>query len=159
MREPFAKDFWKRSRELLVSRDHPSPAKADALRTAFDDVCGQTSGYQPLDERLARTRAKKDALLLLLEHPEILFHNNPAELGARQRVRKRDVSLQARTREGIKAWDTFQTLVETAYTIGVNVYQDVHDRITSTDRLPCLAPLMRERAVALHLGASWAVTP
>jgi hypothetical protein len=38
-------------------------------------------------------------------------HNNPAELGARQRVRKRDVSLQARTKDGIAAWDTFETLV------------------------------------------------
>jgi hypothetical protein len=42
----------------------------------------------------------------VLSHPEILLHNNPAELGARQRVRKRDVSLQARTTEGIRAWDT-----------------------------------------------------
>jgi hypothetical protein len=43
---------------------------------------------------------------MVLAHPEILLHNNPAELSARQRVRKRDVSLQARTPEGIGAWDT-----------------------------------------------------
>jgi hypothetical protein len=104
--EQFAKDFWKLYRDLLAYRDHPSPVEADALRTAFDDLFGQTSGYQQLDERLARTHAKKDALLMVLDHPEILLHNNPAELGARQRVRKRDVSLQARTREGIGAWDT-----------------------------------------------------
>jgi hypothetical protein len=79
--EQFAKDFWKLYRDLLAYRDHPSPAEADALRTAFDHLFGQPSGYQQLDERLARTRAKKDALLMVLDHPEILLHNNPAELG------------------------------------------------------------------------------
>jgi uncharacterized small protein (DUF1192 family) len=157
--EQFAKDFWKLYRELLAYRDHPNPAKADALRTAFDDVFGQTSGYQQLDERLARTCAKKEALLMVLDHPEILLHNNPAELGTRQRVRKRDVSLQARTREGIRAWDTFQTLVGTASKLGVNVYQYFHDRIAHTDRLPSLATLIQERAAVLHLGVSWPATP
>jgi hypothetical protein len=33
---------------------------------AFDDLFGQTSGYQQLDERLALTRAKKEALLMVL---------------------------------------------------------------------------------------------
>src|SRR5712664_526863 len=146
--EQFSKDFWKLYRDLLAYRDHPSPVQADALRVAFDDLFGQTSGYQQLDERLARTRAKKDALLMVLDHPEILLHNNPAELGARQRVRKRDVSLQARTREGISAWDTFQTLVGTANKLEVNVYQYFHDRIAHTNRLPSLAALIQERATA-----------
>ena len=84
------------------------------------------------------------------------MHNNPAELGARQRVRKRDVSLQARTPEGIAAWDTFQTLVETANKLGVNLYQYVRDRIACTTLLPDLATLIQERAACVQLGASWA---
>ena len=92
------------------------------MEAEFDQLFGQPSGYDQLDERKARTLAKKDALLMVLSHPEILLHNNPAELGARQRVRKRDVSLQARTREGIGAWDTFQTLVATAKKLGVNLF-------------------------------------
>jgi hypothetical protein len=156
--EQFAKDFWKLYRDLLAYRDHPSQAQADALRVAFDDLFGQSSGYQQVDERLALTRAKKEALLMVLSHPEILLHNNPAELGARQRVRKRDVSLQARTREGIRAWDTFQTLVGTANKLGVNVYQYFHDRIAQTNVLPSFAALIQERSAALHLTASWAAT-
>jgi predicted ATPase len=140
----------------LAYRDHPRPIEAEALRAAFDHLFGQSSGYQQLDERLARTHAKKEALLMVLAHPEILLHNNPAELGARQRVRKRDVSLQARTREGIGAWDTFQTLVSTANKLGVNVYQYFHDRIAQTNVLPSLASLIQERSAALHLSASWA---
>jgi hypothetical protein len=156
--ERFAKDFWKLYRDLLAYRDHPGEAEADALRVAFDDLFGQSSGYQQLDERLARTHAKKESLLMVLSHPEILLHNNPAELGARQRVRKRDVSLQARTTEGIGAWDTFQTLVCTANKLGVNVYQYFHDRIAHTNLLPSLSSLIQARSATAHLGASWAGT-
>ena len=118
-------------RSLVVPKRSQVPAQAQTVRTAFDLLFGQISGYQQLDERLARTLGKKESLLIVLSHPEILLrHNNPAELGARQRVRKRDASLQARTREGIGAWDTFQTLVSTATKLGVNVYQYFHDRIT-----------------------------
>ena len=92
---------------------------------------------------------------MVLSDPAILLHNNPAELAARQRVRKRDVSLQARTREGIEAWDTFQTLVSTAKKLGVNMYQYVHDRIAQTNQFPSLANLIEERAKDLRLTASW----
>src|SRR5207302_11254709 len=95
---------------------------------------------------------------MVLSHPEILLHNNPAELGARQRVRKRDVSLQARTSEGIGAWDTFQTLVGTVNQLGVNVYQYFHDRIAQSNLLPSLSTLIQERSVTFHLAASWATT-
>jgi hypothetical protein len=129
------------------------------LRVAFDHLFGQPSGYQQLDERKALTLAKKEPLLMVLSHPEILLHNNPAELGARQRVRKRDVSLQARTPEGIGAWDTFQTLIGTANKLGVNVYQYFHDRIVQTNILPSFAQLIEERANALPLSASWSHVP
>jgi hypothetical protein len=92
---------------------------------------------------------------MVLSHPEILLHNNPAELGARQRVRKRDVSLQARTREGIRAWDTFQTLVATASKLEVNIYQYLHDRIAQTNLFPRLATLIEERAKQFQFDASW----
>ena len=92
---------------------------------------------------------------MVLSHPEILLHNNPAELGARQRVRKRDVSLQARTREGIGAWDTFETLVATAKKLGVNLFHYFSDRITGTYALPSLATLIGENATSMALGTSW----
>ena len=156
--DTFCAGFWKLYRDLLAYRDLPSQQKADALRAEFDRLFKQTSAYQQLDECKGRTLAKKDHLLMVLSHPEILLHNNPAELGARQRVRKRDVSLQARTREGIGAWDTFQTLVGTATKLAVNVYQYFYDRIAQTNVLPSLAALIHERSAAAHLAASWART-
>ena len=144
--QDFAESFWKLYQGLLEYRDHKSPAQAAAMATAFDQLFGQTSGYQQLDECKARTRAKKEAFLMVLIHPEILLHNNPAELGARQRVRKRDVSWQARTTEGIGAWDTFQTLVATAKKLGVNLFHYLHDRIVGANALPSFATLIQERA-------------
>src|SRR5437588_629741 len=153
--DAFKESFWKLYRKLLAYRQHPTEKDAHSLRREFEQLFEQTSGYEQLDKRLALTLAKKDQLLVVLSHPEILLHNNPAELGARQRVRKRDVSLQARTREGIGAWDTFQTLVSTAKKLEVNIYQYLHDRITQTNQLPSLAHLIAERAQDFQLAASW----
>src|SRR6266480_6019772 len=114
-----------------------------ALRVQFDELFTHKSGYDQLDACKARTLKKRDQLLMVLSHPEILLHNNPAELGARQRVRKRDVSLQARTKQGIGAWDTFQTLVSTANKLGINIYHYFHDRIAQTHALPSLASLIQ----------------
>ena len=153
--DAFKESFWKLYRKLLAYRQHPNEKDAHSLRAEFEQLFEQTSGYEQLDERLALTLAKKEQLLVVLIHPEILLHNNPAELGARQRVRKRDVSLQARTREGLGAWDTFQTLVSTAKKLEVNIYQYLHDRIAQTNKLPSLAQLIEERAQDVPLAASW----
>ena len=155
--DEFKEHFWKLYRQLLAYRQHPTPKETDDLRGEFERLFGRSSDYQQLDERKALTLAKQEPLLMVLSHPEILLHNNPAELAARQRVRKRDVSLQARTREGIGAWDTFQTLVSTAKKLGVNIYQYVHDHIAQTNQFPSLATLIEERAKDLQFAASWRV--
>jgi hypothetical protein len=157
--QEFSKTFWLFYRKLLAYRQHPDQASAHALQASFDQLFTDTSGYDQLDECKARTLAKKKALLMVLSHPEILLHNNPAELGARQRVRKRDVSLQARTQDGIVAWDTFQTLVATAKKLGVNIFHYFQDRILGTHALPRLATLIGEQAQLLALGSSWQLGP
>jgi len=157
--EEFGHQFWQLYHDLLDYRHHPNPAQAQSLRARFDQLFAHHSGYQPLDACKARTFHKREQLLLVLSHPEILLHNNPAELGARQRVRKRDVSLQARTHEGIEAWDTFQTLVATAKKLGVNLFSYFFDRITQTFALPSLAALIEQQAASLALGSSWQQAP
>ena len=153
--DSFKECFWKLYRQLLAYRQNPNQKEADYLRGEFERLFEQSGDYEQLDERKALTLAKKEHLLMVLSHPEILLHNNPAELGARQRVRKRDVSLQARTREGIGAWDTFQTLVSTAKKLGVNMYQYLYDRIAQTNMFPSLAHLIEERSQDFQLAASW----
>jgi hypothetical protein len=157
--QAFGKRFWKLYQGLLDYRGSPNPTQAAVLEAEFDQLFTESSGYQQLDECKARTLQKREPLLMVLSHPEILLHNNPAELGARQRVRKRDVSLQARTCEGIGAWDTFETLVATAKKLGVNLFSYLYDRITRAFCLPSLASLIGERATSMALGTSWGQAP
>jgi hypothetical protein len=37
------------------------------------------TGYDELDRRIARTKADKTYPLMVLEHPEVPLHNNPAD--------------------------------------------------------------------------------
>ena len=153
--EDFVQRFWTYYDQLLAYREQPKLEAAARLDGEFEALFSTVTGDQALDERIARTRAKKACLLLVLVHPEIPLHNNPAELGARARVRKRDVSFGPRTHEGATAWDTFMTLAETATKLGVSFYHYIRDRVSSTYQMPALADLIEERAKILNLGASW----
>src|SRR3989441_217372 len=153
--EAFVQRFWAYYDQLLAYRGQPTPEEATRLAGEFVTLFATVTGYQALDERIAKTRTKKSCLLMVLAHPDIPLHNNPAELGARARVRKRDVSFGPRTREGATAWDTFMTLAETATKLGVSFYHYIHDRVSGTYQMPALADLIEERAKILNLGASW----
>jgi hypothetical protein len=153
--EAFVQRFWAYYAQLLAYRTQPTPEEATRLTEEFETLFTTVTGYQALDERIAKTRAKQSCLLMVLAHPEIPLHNNPAELGARARVRKRDVSFGPRTHEGAMAWDTFMTLAATATKLGVSFYHYIHDRISGTSQMPSLADLIGERAKMLNLGASW----
>jgi hypothetical protein len=153
--EAFVQRFWTYYDALRAYREHPTLAEAVRLAGEFETLYSTVTGDDALDERIAKTRAKKACLLMALTHPEIPLHNNPAELGARARVRKRDVSFGPRTRAGAKAWDTFMTLAGTARKLGVSFYHYIHDRVSGAYQMPALADLIPERAKDLNLGASW----
>ncbi|MDQ2997133.1 MAG: transposase [Chloroflexota bacterium] len=153
--DDFLTDFWDFYDDLLVYRARPTREERARLTAAFDTLWATETDYWALNDRIAKTRAKKTALLLVLEHPEIPLHNNPAELGARQRVRKRDVSFGPRTTEGARAWDTFMSLADTTRKLGVSFYHFIHDRVTGANQMPALADIIDEQAQELNLGASW----
>ena len=152
----FLRQFWDYYRELLSYREAPTDQERAGLAQRFDQVFATVTGYALLDDRIAKTLAKKERLLRVLDHPELPLHNNPAELGARQRVRKRDVSFGPRTADGAQAWDTFMTLGETAKKLGVSFYHYLRDTITRAYQLPRLADSIAARAQEFNLGASWA---
>jgi hypothetical protein len=153
----FRKQFWDFYDELLAYQQQPTPEESVRLEREFDRLFSTCTGYAALDARIAKTRAKKASLLMALKYPEIPLHNNPAELEARQRVRKRDVSFGPRTQDGVKAWDTFMSLAATARKLGISFYQYIHDRISKANQIPSLASLIEARASELGLGASWSV--
>jgi hypothetical protein len=151
----FLTKYWNSYRALRRYRDVPTAAKVERLRRGFDKLFQPTTGYTALDKRIAITRQKRPSLLRVLAHPELPLHNNPAELGARQRVCKRDISLGPRSAAGMRVWDAFQTLVDTARKLGVNIYHYLRDRICGAPDLQRLADRITEQAGDLVLGASW----
>jgi hypothetical protein len=153
--EGFRKEFWEYYRKLRAYQQDPTPEEAQRLGEEFDRVFGQRTGYELLDERIAKTQGKKAELLVVLEHPEVPLNNNAAELAARRRVRKRDGSFGPRSEAGKGAWDTFQTLSETAKKLGVSFYDWLMDRVSEANEMPKLSEVIEERAASLKLGASW----
>lgn len=149
-------ELWAYYRELLAYRTQPTARERTRLVARFEALFGQVTGFRLLDERLARTREKQKSLLRVLDHPELPLHNNPAELAARRRVRKRDASFGPRSPAGLRAWDTFQTLAATTQQLGVSFLAYLTDRWTHAGQIPALADILRARAATLHLGDSWA---
>jgi hypothetical protein len=154
--QDFRKSYWEYYEQLLAFCEKPTAQKCIQLEAQFDELFATHTGYYDLDQRIAKTRAKKNSLLRVLQHPELPLHNNASELAVRQRVRKRDVSFGPRTPLGVRAWDTFMTLADTARKLKLSFYAYIQDRISGTNQIPPLATLVTQRARELNLGWSWA---
>ena len=139
--------YWEYYRKLLAYKIAPSQEASAELSMEFDRLFSTKTGYQALDERIAKTKQKKASLLLALKYPEIPLHNNAAELAARTQVRKRDVSLHTITQEGTQANDTFLTITQTCKKLGVSAYEYIFDRVSKAFKLPSLAQIIREKTI------------
>ena len=124
----------------------------------FEELFSTGTGYDALDQRILQTKADQTSLLMVLKHPEIPLHNNPAELDARLRVRKREVSYGPRSAAGAQAWDAMETLLGTAKKLGVNFFQYIRDRVSGARQMPSLAELIKQRSTMTNLSPSWAST-
>ncbi len=138
----FREQYWDYYQKLLLYKQSPSQEKATELSAEFDDLFSTKTNYQALNERIAKSSAKKKELLLVLKYPELPLHNNAAELGARTQARKRDVSLHTMTPDGTQAQDTFLTIVQTAKKLEVSAYAYIYDRVSKRFHLPSLAELI-----------------
>jgi len=140
----FIDQYWDYYQKLLDYKKVPLPETAQSLSTEFDQLFSVKTGYSDLDDRIVKTKNKKDNLLLVLQYPWIPLHNNASELAARVQARKRDVSLHTMTDEGTKANDTFLSIVETAKKLSVNPFEYIKDRVSKTYQMPSLANIIRE---------------
>ena len=153
--DEFMDDFWDYYRDLLAYKNSPSQQTAEKLRSEFGKLFSTESGYKQLDERKRLTLLKIAELLLVLEHPELPLHNNPAELAARTMVQRRNISYATQTLEGTQAWDTFISLVATTRQLGISFFEYIRDRISQVGNIPSLATIIREKSVLNPFGLSW----
>ena len=153
--DDFLGRFWNYYRKLLAYRDSPSSEKAHELELEFWTLFTEKTGYEQLDERKRLTALKVDELLLVLEHPELPLHNNPAELAARTMVQRRNISYATQTEQGTKAWDVFMSLVDTTHKLGISFFEYVRDRISQIENIPHLGTIIQEKSSSNSFGWSW----
>lgn len=140
--------YWEYYRKLLDYKNSPLSELANNLATEFDVIFSTKTGYAQLDERIEKTKLKKDSLLLVLKYPELPLHNNAAELGARIQARYRDISFQTKNIKGTECKDTFMTIIETSRKLGVNAYNYIFDRVSKSFIMPSLASLIEIHSTA-----------
>ncbi len=147
----FLKCFWEYYRKLAAYKKNPSSEQAKLLANEFDTLFSTNTGYDALDERIEKNKAKKKELLVVLKHPEVPLHNNLSENGARVEKRRQDVSLQTKTNEGTKAKDTMMSIVESCKKLGISAYKFIHDRISGKFKMPSLAEMIKAKVADLPI--------
>jgi hypothetical protein len=146
--ETFQERLWNYYATLQDYRAGPSDERAARLRLEFDELFSTHTGYQALDDRITKTKSKREELLTVLSEPSVPLHNNASELGARVSARRRDVSLHSRSEHGVRAMDIFTTVVQTSKKLGLSAYAYLRDRLSGTRTLPSLAQSVLQAAAS-----------
>jgi hypothetical protein len=143
--DDFVTKYWEYYRKLLMFKTEPSEESATSLRLEFDVLFSTVTGYDQLNDRIMKSKAKMMQLLTVLDYPEIPLHNNSSENGARLEKRYQDVSFYTKNEAGTLAKDTMLSIVETCRRLGVNAREYILDRVTRTYAMPSLASLIKLR--------------
>jgi hypothetical protein len=131
---------------LLKYKEAPSTELKVQLDKDFDVLFSIQTDYELLDDRIQKTKALKDKLLVVLENPDLPLHNNGAELAARRQVRYRDVSFQTRSKKGRNAKNITLSIYQTCKKLGVDATQYIIDRLTKKSKMISLADLIFQKA-------------
>jgi hypothetical protein len=147
--ENFLAQYWDYYHKLLDYKMKPTSELGEMLEQMFDTLFSMNTDYEQLNERIKKTKLKKDSLLMVIKYPTTPLHNNASELGARAQARYRDISFHTMSSKGTEAKDTFMTIVETAKKLTVNTYHYFYDRISKKYEMPSLASLIEKKVKML----------
>ena len=64
--EAFRANYWDYYRQLRAYQQATTPEQAAPLRDQFDDLFSTVTGYDALDQRIVKTKADKEHLLMVL---------------------------------------------------------------------------------------------
>ena len=142
----FLLQFWMYYDWLLAYKKAPTPELKKQLDEDFDALFSIQTNYELLDDRISKTKALKDKLLVVLDYPDLPLHNNDAELAARRQVRYRDISFQTRSEKGRNAKNITLSIYQTCKKLGVDATQYILDRLTKKNEMISLAYLIYKRA-------------
>jgi hypothetical protein len=80
------KEFYHLAKHYRESPPEMREMKKREIKTVFDQITSQITGYNLLDKQLKLTKKKKERLLLFLDYPDLPIHNNQCEQDIRQFV-------------------------------------------------------------------------
>jgi hypothetical protein len=123
----------------------PSPQQAQVLRARFDRIFKRSAtGYVMLDRLLRRLFRHKDALLRVLDRPEIPLNTNASENDIRTFVTKRKISGGTVSDRGRDARDIMLGLAKTCKKLKLSFYEFLGSRLgLPGTHIPHLAELIR----------------
>jgi hypothetical protein len=139
--------LWQLYEGLKAYKQNPTPKDKKRFSAMFDEIFTQTTSSASLNAALKRINNNKSELLLVLERPDIPLHNNCAENGIREYVKKRKISGSTRSASGRQCRDTFTSLKKTCRKLGLSFWQYLKDRIENIGLIPDLSDLIRQRAL------------
>ena len=142
--EDFLTQYWSFYQLLLDFQENHAKEKISYIENEFDRIFTTETDYYALNERINKTFDKKEELLKVLKYPYIPLHNNLAELAARYKVRKRDISLHNTSQDGLLVLDAAMSIIDTARKLGINIYQYLTDRIKGSFEMTSLDQLIME---------------
>jgi regulator of replication initiation timing len=131
MCDEFMEKYWEYYHSLLDYKEQPTEKTKDELYNSFDQLFVPDYKYAQLNTCINRTVKNKEQLLVVLKNPKMPTHNNNAELGARQKARKRDISYHTMTQKGLQIQDAWMTIVQTAKKLGVDIYSYIKDVVNN----------------------------
>jgi hypothetical protein len=136
--------IWLFYASLKAWRLKPSPARKATLSARFDRIFSHKTGFATLDRLLARLRANKSELLMVLERPEIPLHTNGSENDIRCQVTKRAISGGTRSDAGRDCRDAFLALLKTCAKNGIAFWDFLGARldVQGSKSIPNLAKLV-----------------
>jgi hypothetical protein len=139
--------IWNFYSDLKIYRANPSKTRRVVLRARFDRIFRRRTGFATLDRLLARLRANKAELLMVLERPEIPLHTNGSENDIRCQVTRRKVSAGTRSDQGRDCRDAFLSLAKTCAKHGVAFWDFLGSRLSVPGQplIPPLPQLVRAR--------------
>jgi hypothetical protein len=139
--------IWNFYADLKLYRANPSESRRLSLRARFDRIFRRRTGYVTLDRLLARLRANKAELLMVLERPEIPLHTNGSENDIRCQVTRRKVSAGTRSDGGRDCRDAFLGLAKTCAKHGIAFWDYLGSRLSVHGQavIPPLADFVRCR--------------
>ena len=123
----------------------PSSEQAQTLRARFDRIFNRgRTGYVMLDRLLRRLFRHKDALLRVLDRPEIPLNTNASENDIRAFVTKRKISGGTMSHNGRDARDIMLGLAKTCMKLKLSFYEFLGSRLgIAGTKIPPLAELVR----------------